>query len=152
MLAGAETPQLRALLYLAGRAGLRASELRAVRWSHLDLGDKPTVTISERADRWNQIGSPKSEAAHRIIPLGNGTVKALKELRLAHGRPSDGLLFGTGKGAVEGWATSGAASSHRSRSGSESSTRRARRRWHGTGCTRCGTCASRTGSRDRCGT
>jgi integrase len=88
-------PKARAMVCLAGLAGLRASELRALKWSDLALGDKaPTVTIEERADKWARVGSPKSESSRRAIPLGEVTVKALKEWRLAqpHGRA---LVFGT---------------------------------------------------------
>jgi integrase len=87
-------PKARTAVCLAGLAGLRASELRALPWTNVDLGDKPSVTIEQRADRWSQIGDPKSEDSHRKVPLGTTTVRALKEWRLAqpHGRT---LVFGT---------------------------------------------------------
>jgi integrase len=102
LIAAAMKPKVRALLHLAGRAGLRASELRALQWGHLHLGDKPRVTVSERADRWNVIGSPKSESSAREIPLGRATVTALQELFLTQGRPTgDRLVFGNGVGKIE---------------------------------------------------
>jgi integrase len=90
----AAEPKARALVCLAAFAGLRASELRGLAWSHLDLGNKPTVTIEERADETGAIGSPKSGAARRTIKLNPTTVQALKEWKLAqpHGRR---LVFGT---------------------------------------------------------
>jgi integrase len=87
-------PKARSLVCLAALAGLRASELRALRWSDLALDDSPSVTVEQRADKWSRVGSPKSESSHRTIPLGATTVRALKEWRLAqpHGRA---LVFGT---------------------------------------------------------
>jgi integrase len=71
-----------ALVYLA-LVGLRASELRGLRWTDLDLGSEPTVTIRQRADRWAQIGSPKSEAARRTVPLGEDGAHALRAWKVA---------------------------------------------------------------------
>jgi integrase len=100
-------PKERALVSLAGLAGLRASELRGLSWPDLALGDKPAVTIARRADRWSQLGSPKSESSQRLVPLGETAARALKEWRLAQppvkaedeqgneiGRPRT-LVFGT---------------------------------------------------------
>jgi integrase len=81
--AAADNPKARALVCLAAFAGLRASELRGLGWVHLDLGNKPKVTIEERADELGEIGSPKSEAARREIGLNETTVRALKEWKLA---------------------------------------------------------------------
>jgi integrase len=96
-LLGTGQPKATAAICLAGLAGLRASEVRALRWSDLDLGNKPSVTVGQRADKQGSIGSPKSETAHRKIPLGARAVKALKEWLLAkpHGRE---LVFGTSSG------------------------------------------------------
>jgi integrase len=88
-------PKARAAVCLAGLAGLRASELRALPWANVNLGDnKPSVTVEQRADRWSRIGNPKSEDSHREIPLGEVAINALKEWKLAqpHGRT---LIFGT---------------------------------------------------------
>ena len=87
-------PKAKALVSLAALAGLRASELRGLRWSSLELGAKPSVTISERADKWSRIGSPKSELSRRAIPLGETATRALKEWRLAQ-PPGRALVFGT---------------------------------------------------------
>jgi integrase len=84
----------KAMVVLAALAGIRASELRALRWSDVQLGDHPAVTVAQRADRWSAIGSPKSATSRRTVPLGETAVRALKEWRLAqpHGRA---LCFGT---------------------------------------------------------
>ena len=93
----AANPKARALVCLAALAGLRASELRALDWAHLNLGSNPTVTIEQRADKWSTIGSPKSESARRTIPLGQRTAQALREWRLAQ-PPGRTLVFGTRTG------------------------------------------------------
>ena len=90
----AGSPKERAMVCLAGLAGLRASELRALPWANIDLGARPTVTIEERADKWSKVGSPKSESSRRTVPLGEVTVRALKEWRLAQ-PPGRALVFGT---------------------------------------------------------
>jgi integrase len=94
-LIGAADPKARAMVCLAALAGLRASELRALRWSDLDLGHSPTITIAQRADAWCSVGSPKAESSRRSVPLGDVTVRAMKEARLAQ-PPGRALLFGTG--------------------------------------------------------
>ncbi|MCC2652636.1 MAG: integrase [Geminicoccaceae bacterium] len=90
----AADPKAKALVCLAALAGLRASELRGLRWSSLDLGAKPSVTVNERADRWNSVGSPKSASSRRAIPLGEVATRVLKEWRLAQ-PPGRSLVFGT---------------------------------------------------------
>jgi integrase len=88
----------RPLLLTAVFTGMRASELRGLRWEHLDL-ERGKVTISERADRYNEVGVPKSEAGHRVVPLTPELVITLKEWKLATG--GKGLVFGNGRGNVE---------------------------------------------------
>jgi hypothetical protein len=41
------------------------------------------VTVSQRADCWAQIGSPKSQTSRRTIPLGEPTARALRAWKLA---------------------------------------------------------------------
>jgi integrase len=61
--------------------------------AHLD-GDQPKVDVTVRADRWNTLGHPKSDASDRSIPLAPRAVRALKAWREAapEGRT---LAFGT---------------------------------------------------------
>jgi integrase len=92
----AGVPKERAIVALAALAGLRASELRALRWADLQLGAPPTVTVAQRADRWSRIGSPKSETSRRTVPLGQTAAQALREWRLAQ-PPGRALVFGTAK-------------------------------------------------------
>lgn len=94
MIAATDSPQWRAFFLLASRCGLRASELRALEWRHVDLGERASVTVDQRADRYNTVGSPKSATSRRTIPLGPVTAQALRQWKLAQpaGRQ---LVFGT---------------------------------------------------------
>lgn len=67
----------RAVVELAIFTGLRASELRGLAWSSIDL-KRGRLTVSQRADAQGTIGMPKSEAGHRTIPLPPRTVAALR--------------------------------------------------------------------------
>ena len=58
----------RPILQTAVFTGLRASELRGLRWEDVDLV-KCELHVRQRADRYNQIGRPKSEAGERTVPL-----------------------------------------------------------------------------------
>ena len=92
--------KLRVLLMTAASTGLRASELRGLRWSDVDLKANE-LHVRQRADRWNKIGPPKSAAGRRTIPLGPELVLAMKEWRLACPKGEADLVFPTSTGAVE---------------------------------------------------
>ena len=80
--------------------GLRASELRGLTWSDIDL-DRATLRVRQRADRWNRIGSPKSATSQREVPLAPMVVNTLKEWRLACPPGEKGLVFPNDEGEVE---------------------------------------------------
>lgn len=90
----------RPLLVVAIFTGLRASELRGLRWSDVDLAGK-TVSVAQRADQWGSIGRPKSDAGKRVVPLPPMAVAALKEWRLACPPGNADLVFPNGAGRVE---------------------------------------------------
>jgi integrase len=79
--------------------GLRASELRGLVWQNLDL-KKGTVTVTQRADRFDQIGFPKSEAAHRTIPLPPVLITELKAWKLRCPISKLALVFPASGGGV----------------------------------------------------
>jgi integrase len=79
--------------------GLRSSELRGLRWSDVDL-KKGELHVRQRADRYNEIGKPKSEAGDRTIPLGPLVVNTLKEWKLACPNGDLGLVFPNTKGKI----------------------------------------------------
>ena len=83
----------RTMIVLAIFTGLRASELRGLRWEDVDLQRK-VLTVRQRADRWGTIGEPKSEAGNRTIPLPNIAVNALR----SHQQTVSPLVFPTRTG------------------------------------------------------
>jgi integrase len=90
----------RLLLVTAIFTGLRASELRGLTWGDVDL-DAGELTVRRRADNWGLIGSPKSDAAKRTVPLAPMVVNALKEWRLACPKGAADLVFPNSKGRPE---------------------------------------------------
>ncbi len=98
--ATAKGSRLRALLMMATSTGLRASELRGLRWSDVDL-KTGELHVRQRADRWNKIGPPKSDAGRRTVPLGPALALALKEWKLACAKSEHDLVFPTSTGAID---------------------------------------------------
>jgi integrase len=88
----------RSLLLTAIFTGLRASELRGLRWQDVDLA-KAELAVRQRADRYNTIGSPKSKSGKRSVPMLPMLVNALKEWRLAAAPASEAdLVFPASRG------------------------------------------------------
>lgn len=91
----------RPLILTAIFTGLRASELRGLRWEKdVDL-KKAEVHVHQRADRYNKIDVPKSEAGERAVPLPPIVVSALREWKLKCPKGELGLVFPNGAGRVE---------------------------------------------------
>lgn len=99
-LLGAATGRWRPLLLMATFCGLRASELRGLRWTDVDL-EKREVHVRQRADRFNDIGRPKSVSGERTVPAPPPVVNALREWKLACPKGDLGLVFPNGSGRVE---------------------------------------------------
>jgi integrase len=108
------TDEIRRIIYAAtGRArpfmitaiftGLRASELRGLRWQDVDL-KRGALHVRQRADRFNVIGKPKSESSDRTVPLPAQVINALKEWKLACPKGDLDLVFPTGAGNIEAHA------------------------------------------------
>ncbi|MDJ1632501.1 site-specific integrase [Rhizobium rhizogenes] len=104
----------RPLILVATFCGLRASELRGLRWQDLDF-EKGEVRVHQRADRFNDIGKPKSISGERTLPVPPIVINALREWKLACPRKDTGkvdddgnpirahdLVFPNGLGKVEG--------------------------------------------------
>ena len=93
----------RPLLLIAIFAGLRASELRGLRWHDVDLKhDK--LHVRQRADRYNTLGPLKSEGSERTIPLAPVLANTLREWKLACPKGELGLVFPNGAGRIESHA------------------------------------------------
>ena len=83
--------------------GLRASELRGLRWKDVDLKANE-LHVRQRADRFNEIGKPKSAAGERMVPFGKFVANTLKEWKLACPKSDLDLVFPNGAGKVESLA------------------------------------------------
>jgi integrase len=105
----------RAFLIVAVFTGMRASELRGLRWDDVDF-EKAVIHVRQRADRYHALGMPKSGAGQRSIPVAPMVVNALKEWKLACPQRDTGrkdasgqpikvldLVFPNGAGNVEAY-------------------------------------------------
>lgn len=112
-LVGALQGRWRPLILTATFCGLRASELRGLRWEDVNFEQKE-IRVHQRADRFNDIGRPKSISGERSLPAPPMVLNALKEWKLACPKvdsgktDSDGekimelgLVFPNGTGKVE---------------------------------------------------
>jgi integrase len=100
MIACATTPRQKALLLTMVLTGLRASELRGLRWTDVDF-DAAELHVRQRADRYRQIGVPKSKAGTRTIPLPPDLISALKVWKIGCPKGPDGLVFPSRKGVID---------------------------------------------------
>jgi integrase len=82
----------RAFFITAVFTGMRASELRGLRWR--DVG-ADTIHVTQRADTWGVMGPPKSAAGTRDIPLTPMVINALRK----RGQPDD-LVFTNNRGGI----------------------------------------------------
>ncbi len=87
----------RSFLLTAVFTGLRASELRGLRWADVNL-KAHEIHITQRADRFNAIGKPKSAAGERTVPFGAIVSNTLKEWKLACKKSDLDLVFCTSSG------------------------------------------------------
>ncbi|PBB91712.1 site-specific integrase [Mesorhizobium sp. WSM3864] len=87
----------RALIITALFSGLRASELRGLRWNAVDL-KRGVLTVKGRVDAWGDFGLPKTSAGERDVPLAPLAINALKQQRLSVPNGPDGLVFPSDEG------------------------------------------------------
>ena len=90
----------RPLLITAIFTGLRASELRGLRWADVDFKANE-LHVRQRADRFNDIGKPKSTRRRAHRPMPKFVVNTLKEWKLACPKGELELVFPNGAGKVE---------------------------------------------------
>jgi integrase len=93
----------RPLLLTAIFTGLRASELRGLRWADVDL-KRNELQVRQRADYYRKMGPPKSEAGERTIPLAPMLANTLREWKLICPKGELGLVFPNGIGRIESHA------------------------------------------------
>jgi integrase len=88
----------------AATCGMRASELRGLRWSDVEL-KKGEIHVRQRADRYRTMGPPKSATSERTIPLLPAVLAELRKWRLeCPKRPPEeeqlDLVFPNTEGAI----------------------------------------------------
>jgi integrase len=89
----------RVKLAFASAVGVRAGELHALRWHHLDLA-KGEVKVETRVDVFGEEDVTKTTAGMRTIPLSQPLVLMLKEWKLRTKRKKAGdLLFPNDQGS-----------------------------------------------------
>jgi integrase len=94
----------RPMILTAIFTGLRASELRGLRWGNVDL-PAAKLHVKERADRFLEIGKPKSEAGERTVPLPPMLVNTLREYKLkTKFKADEDFVFPTDKGNAQHYA------------------------------------------------
>lgn len=83
----------RALWATAFYAGLRRGELRALRWSDVDLG-RSEIRVERSWDECEGPIDPKSEAGVRVVPILAVLRDYLDSLKIRTGRDGADLVFG----------------------------------------------------------
>jgi integrase len=89
----------RALVITALFTGLRSSELRGLVWDRVDFENR-VIRVEQRADYRGVIGSPKSAASRRTVPMSPMVVNTLRQWRLVCPKTEAGLVFPTENGGV----------------------------------------------------
>lgn len=87
------------LIHVAIFCGLRASELRGLRWSDIDF-QRGILQVRQRADFRNTLGSPKSKAGMRTVPIPPRLLDDLTGWKTVCPRGSLDLVFPNTSGAV----------------------------------------------------
>lgn len=90
----------RPLILAAIFTGLRSSELRGLRWADVDLNTLE-IHVTQRADRYDDIGRPKSGAGERKVPLPPLVANALREWKLICPRRDIGRIDDAGNAITE---------------------------------------------------
>lgn len=91
------------LLLIAIFCGLRASEIRGLRWQDVDF-KKHELRVCQRADKYMVIGAPKSESSERTIPIPEKTLSVLRAWKVRCPPNDLDLVFPNGSGHIESHA------------------------------------------------
>src|SRR5262249_6394519 len=70
------------------------------RWSDVDL-KRGELHVRQRANRYNEMGKPKSNAGERTVPLSPLVMNTLREWKLRCPKGELDLVFPTGTSGVE---------------------------------------------------
>ena len=69
-------------------------------WKDVDFA-AGLIRVTQRADRYYEIGSPKTKSSQRTVPMPKFVANTLKEWRLRCPKSELGLVFPNGRGKVE---------------------------------------------------
>jgi integrase len=100
---GAAKGRWKPFLMTTALTGLRASELRGLRWEDIDL-KKAELHVRQRADRYQEIGKPKSESGERTVPLPPPLIAELRQWKIGCPKSKLGLVFPNADGGIQ-WHT-----------------------------------------------
>jgi integrase len=89
----------RAIVITALFSGMRASELRGLNWGCVDF-DKKIIRVEQRADFRCRLGSPKSKAGNRDVPMSPMVAATLRRWRLCCPKSEAELVFPTSRGGI----------------------------------------------------
>ena len=92
-------PRHRSVITTAIFSGLRASELRGLRWQDISF-NRCEIEVKQRADRYNKIGPLKSAAAERSVPMPPIAMNILRNWKLQCPKSKLALVFPTRSGTV----------------------------------------------------
>jgi integrase len=90
----------RPLIVTAIFTGMRISELRGLTWDCVDF-DARLIHVQKRADRFNEMGKPKSRTSKRSIPMAPIVYDTLKSWVSVCAGGDLNLVFPNGKGNIE---------------------------------------------------
>ncbi|MBL4893333.1 MAG: site-specific integrase [Emcibacter sp.] len=80
------------MIVMAVMTGLRASELFGLGWRHIDF-TKSIVMVRRRVDIWRQMGSLKTKASKRNVPIPSLAIELLKSWKSQCPDTEEGLCF-----------------------------------------------------------
>lgn len=90
--------RFRVTLIFATATGLRAGELHALRWRHINF-ERREVRVETRVDPYGNEDVPKTKAGRRTIPLGEGVVEVLRAWKaITEHSGKDDLVFPNQRG------------------------------------------------------
>jgi integrase len=92
-----------AMMYVLVFCGLRSSEVRALTWDNIDLKIN-VLKVTQRADKWGRIGTPKSDAGTRDIKFVPAVGQELRRWKLRCPRSALNLVFPSRTGTVQNHA------------------------------------------------
>jgi integrase len=88
------------MAHIGEKLRLRASELRGLRWTDVDF-KRSQLRVHQRADRYQDIGQPKTEAGERTVPVPPPVLLVLREWKLACPKSKLDLVFPNRDGKIE---------------------------------------------------